>query len=139
MNQVTLLGRLVKDPIIRETSTGKRATYFTMAVNKIISKERKQNMEQNGEQTADFIPCKAWGTTGDLIEKYYNKGKQILVEGHLEISNYKDNDGTWINRTNVIVYRSYFLDNKKEPDYGNEPGQDQPPEYFEERDDFIPF
>lgn len=73
LNNVTMLGRLVKDPEMRTTSTGKQVCRFTLAVDK-----------RGKDAGANFFDCTAWEQRADFLGKYGKKGAQILVSGRLD-------------------------------------------------------
>ena len=110
MNQVTLLGRLVRDPKKQETQTGMTVTKFTVAVDRMPDK--------NGEKKADFVNCIAFGKTGDTVAKYFWKGKPIGLCGRIQTGSYEDRDGKTIYTTDVIADRVEFVpaDNTKKKD-----------------------
>ena len=93
MNKVCLVGRLTFNPDINEFNY-KKVAKFTVAVDRGLSKEAKQN----AKQTADFIRCTAWEARAELIEKYVHK----------------DNEGKKVNKTFVLVENVDLLNNKKE-------------------------
>lgn len=98
MNQVQLLGRLARDP---ERKSQEAPATFTVAVDRLPDK--------NGERSADFIRCKAFGKTGDTLMKFWKKGKPIAVEGRIQTGSYQKQDGTTIYTTDVIVSRIEFV------------------------------
>ena len=71
MNKVILMGRLTKDPELRQSQNGISVARFTIAVNRRFAKD--------GQQQADFINCVAWRQTGEFIAKYFEKGSMIAV------------------------------------------------------------
>lgn len=98
MNHITLIGRLTKDPDLRYTSSGKPVCSFTLAVNRPFSKEE-----------TDFINCVAWGKNAENVAKYVVKGRQLAVEGYLQIRSYDGNDGQRRYVTEVVCDRTEFL------------------------------
>ena len=110
MNKVCLVGRLTFDPNINEFNS-KKVAKFTVAVDRGLSKEAKQN----AKQTADFIRCTAWEGRAALIEKYVHKGGQIGVSGKLQSYSYENNEGKKVNKTFVLVENVDLLNNKKAP------------------------
>ena len=76
MNKVILSGRLVRDPELRYTQTGKTVASFTLAVNRRFS--------HNQEQTADFIPIVVWDKLAEVCSKHLFKGSQVLIEGRMQ-------------------------------------------------------
>lgn len=101
MNRVFLIGRLTRDPEIRQGQDGKAIAKFTVAVDRWNGKE------------ADFVSCTAFGTTADLIEKYIRKGTKILVEGRLNTGTYTNKEGNKVYFMDVIVDRTEFVEPKK--------------------------
>ncbi|MDE5584203.1 MAG: single-stranded DNA-binding protein [Ruminococcus sp.] len=84
MNKVILMGRLTADPVLRQTQSGVSSCSFSVAVN------RKFANKQTGERQADFIRCIAWRQTAEFVNRYFNKGSMICVEGELRQDNYQD-------------------------------------------------
>ena len=103
MNQVTISGRLTRDPEVRYTSTGKVVGQITVAVDRPFKNEQ-------GEREADFIPVVVWGKQAEALGNYMTKGRRILVEGRLQIRSFEDKSGTkrWV--TEVIAAHLEFID-----------------------------
>lgn len=106
MNQVCLLGRLVKDIELRYTNSNTAYCKFTLAVNR--------RFKQEGQPTADFISCMAWGKTAEFCSKHFAKGSQMAIEGRIQTGNY-EKDGQKVYTTDVIVEGVYFAGEKKVP------------------------
>ncbi|MBO5508851.1 MAG: single-stranded DNA-binding protein, partial [Lachnospiraceae bacterium] len=81
MNKVILMGRLVREPDIRYTQGAEplAVARYTLAVDR-----RGRRDGNNGEQTADFISCVAFGKAGEFVEKYLKKGTKILIIGRIQ-------------------------------------------------------
>ena len=130
MNKAVLIGRLVRDPEVRYTQSGKAVASITLAVDR---RNRKQ-AEMSGQPTADFIPCVAW----DKLAQVIGKGRRIGVEGRMQVRSYDAQDGSKRYVTEVVVSELEFLDSRKEN--ANQPGEWQgninPPDLS---DDEIPF
>ena len=111
MNSVNLIGRLVKDPELRYT-TGSDIVYcrFTLAVDKGMSKEKKQELEAKGQQTADFINIVVWGKQAENCQKYLQKGRNVAIQGRLQSGSYTTQDGTRRFVTEVWAERVQFID-----------------------------
>lgn len=84
-NKTILMGRLVRDPELNTTNSGIAVCKFTVAVNRPYQKDK--------EQQADFINVTAWRGTAEFVDKYFSKGKMIIVEGKLQNNDYTDKDG----------------------------------------------
>lgn len=110
MNNVALTGRITKDLELKYTQNGKAYCRFTLAVDRGLSKEKKQEAEANGQPTADFINCVAWGATAETINRYTAKGKKILVNGSIETGSYTVQDGSKRYTTDVLVKRIEILE-----------------------------
>ena len=106
MNKVILLGRLTKDPEVKFTQNNTCVCTFGLAVNR--------KFKQEGQPDADFINIVAWAKTGEFCSKYFTKGQQVVVSGHLQTRSYDDKEGKKIYVTEVIAEEVYFADSKKE-------------------------
>ena len=106
MNKVIEIGRLTRDPEIRY-SQGASSTCiarYTLAV------DRK--FKQEGQPTADFINCIAFGKLGEFAEKYLHKGVKIAVVGRIQTGSYKNKDGNTVYTTDVVVEEQEFCESK---------------------------
>lgn len=104
MNRVVLIGRLTKDPELRQSQGGKSFCSFTLAVDR---------RKTEGQQEADFIRCKAFSKTADNLAKYMSKGKLIAVSGSISTGSYKDKNGQTVYTTDVLAQEITFLESKK--------------------------
>lgn len=102
MNKVELIGRLTKDIELRMTTESTAIARFTLAVNR-----RKKD-------EADFITCKAFGKTAELLDKYTRKGDRIGMCGRIETGKYNDKDGNTVYTTEVIADDIDLLEPKRE-------------------------
>ena len=110
MNSVSLMGRLTRDPELRYTANTQMANArFVVAVNRKLSKEKRQEAENNGYPTADFISCIAWGKTAENIANYFKKGNRISITGHIQTGSY-EKDGQKIYTTDVVVDSFDFVE-----------------------------
>ena len=116
MNCVSLIGRLVRDPELRYAQNGTAICRFTIAVDRRMSKQKRQEAQANNQQTADFIGCTAFGQTAELIANYHRKGSQIGVEGRIQTGSY-EKEGRTIYTTDVVVNNLTFI--------GSSQGQNQ--------------
>lgn len=97
-NNVTLMGRLTKDPELKTTASGKNICSFTLAVSGF------------GDKT-NFIDCKAWEKTGELVSKYVGKGQRLLVVGELEQESW-EKDGQKRSKLGVLVRELQFIEKR---------------------------
>lgn len=131
MNKVILLGRLVKDPEVRYSQAAEpvAVTRYTLAVNR--------RFKRDGESDADFIPCVAFGKSSEFAGKYFKKGRQVAIDGRIQVRSWDDQNGQRHWQTDVIVESQYFADSKPQDgaataSTGGTGGQsqDRPPDGF---------
>lgn len=106
MNKVILTGRLVADSEVRY-SQGDNVTAvarYRLAVDR--------RFKRDGEQSADFIPCVAFGKAGEFAEKYFRKGMKVGVTGRIQTGSYTNKDGQKVYTTDVIVEEQEFCESK---------------------------
>ena len=105
MNKIILIGRLTKDPELRYTQSGTAVASFTLAVDRRFS-------NQSGEREADFVNCVAWQKSAEFVAQYFHKGKQMALEGRLQVRSYDGNDGQkrWV--TEVVAEQIEFVGSK---------------------------
>jgi single-strand DNA-binding protein len=125
VNNVVLVGRLVRDVDLRQTSTGKMMTYFTLAVNRNFKNEQ-------GEQAADFIGCVAFDKKAENMARFLSKGSLISVEGRISTRNFQGNDGKTVYVTEVVASSITFLESKKQQGNTTQYGQVQNSSYSQQ-------
>lgn len=108
LNRIILMGRLVRDPELRTTQNGTSVTGFTLAC--------ERDFKQGGEKATDFIEVIAWRQTAEFVCKYLTKGRMAVVEGRLQVREWKDKDGNNRRTTEVVATDVYFGDSKREGD-----------------------
>lgn len=113
MNIVNLYGRLTKEPELRYSQSGMANVFFTIAVDRGMSREKRQEAMANNQPTADFISCKAFGKTAEMLGNYFHKGNRILVEGRIQTGSY-DKNGQRVFTTDIIVNRVHFVESAGE-------------------------
>lgn len=104
MNKVILLGRLTRDPDIRNAGETLVAR-FTVAIDRRYKKE--------DGQAADFPSCVAFGKTAEFISKYFTQGMKIAIDGRLQTGSYTDKDGVKHYTTDVVAEAVEFGESKK--------------------------
>lgn len=106
MNNVTLMGRLVKSPDTRyPAKEGDVAvTHYTLAVNEMVA----------GKQRTAFIRCVCFGKQAEFAESYFYKGLKVAVAGRLVTGSYTDKDGRKVYTTDVCITRQEFAEKKTE-------------------------
>ena len=125
MNTVSLVGRLVADPKAYNANSGAVIMNFTIACDRRFKSE--------GQPEADFIQCKAFGKTGEFIEKWFHKGEKIGVIGRIQTGKH-EKDGQTHYTTEVIAEAAEFVESKSASNGG---GQQQQAPHGGTGDDFM--
>ncbi len=113
INQVTLVGRLTRDPDLRVTTEGTPVTHVTIAVN-------RHYKNQNGQIEADFVQCTLWRKAAENTVKFCRKGSVVGVTGRIQTRNYENSEGRKVYVTEVVAEAIQFL-GKKTPESEEEP------------------
>lgn len=103
LNRAIIMGRITKDLEIRQSQSGTAVLRFTVAVDR---------PQKNGEKSADFINCIAFGQTAEFIGRYFGKGRMIAIEGNIKTGSYQNKNGETVYTTDVIVERTSFTGEK---------------------------
>jgi len=115
MNKVTLIGRSTKDADVRYSQGDK-----PMAIARIsLAVDRK--FKQEGQPTADFINCIAFGKTAEVIEKYVVKGTKIAVVGRIQTGSYTNKDGQKVYTTDVVIDELEFCESRNSQQSNSQP------------------
>lgn len=110
MNNVVLIGRLTRDPDLRYIQgSGTAVTKFGLAVDKGLSKDKKEEMQSKGQSTADFINIVVWGKMAENAANYLTKGKLVGIQGRLQSGSY-EKDGVKVYTTDVVATNVEFLE-----------------------------
>lgn len=134
MNKAILIGRLTRDPEVRTLNSGSLVCNFTLAIDR----------RSKGEETADFINCETWGKSAENMGRWMHKGRQIAVEGRIQVDSY-DKDGERRYRTKVVCDRIEFLGKASEADQQEPPknnavdNQTEYGQYVSFSDEDLPF
>lgn len=100
MNQVSLIGRIVRDPEVRYTTSGMANCKFTLAVSR--------GKDKNGNEGVDYPQCVAWGKQAEAMERYVKKGQQLGITGRIQTGSY-ERDGRKVYTTEVYCTSIEFL------------------------------
>ena len=106
MNKVILMGRLTRDPDVRY-SAGENSTAvarYTLAVDR--------RFHRDGDATADFIGCVAFGRQAEFAEKYLRQGTKIAITGRIQTGSYTNREGQKVYTTDVVVEEQEFAESK---------------------------
>jgi single-strand DNA-binding protein len=117
LNKVVLIGRLIKDPDLRYTTSGIAVARFTLAVN-------RNYKNQAGEYDADFIPIQVWRGAAESCAKYLTKGRLVAVSGRIQTGSYDGEDGKRRYTWEAVADQVQFLEwsEKQEQEQGEIPG-----------------
>lgn len=106
MNKVILMGRLTRDPDVRY-SAGENSTAvarYTLAVDR--------RFHRDGDATADFVGCVAFGRQAEFAEKYLRQGTKIAITGRIQTGSYTNREGQKVYTTDVVVEEQEFAESK---------------------------
>lgn len=106
MNQVTLIGRLGQDPVLRRTDGGKHVAQFTIAVDNY--KSRRDDIAD-----PDWFTIQAWGSLGRAIVEYEHRGDRVAVHGRLSPNSWVDADGVQRHTIRITADEVEFLDHNR--------------------------
>ena len=126
LNVVAIMGRLARDPELRQTTTGKSVASISIA----CSRGRK---DANGKDLVDWIDVVAWDHTAEFVCKYFQKGSLIAIDDRLQSRTYKDRNGNNRTAIEVVASNANFAGAKQQqttPSYS-----DGPDAHFEEIED----
>lgn len=111
LNSVVLMGRLVADPELRTTTTGKTVGSFRIAVDRSFQR-------QGEERQADFINIVVWEQTANFVSRYFHKGSMIAIQGRLQTRQYEDKTGAKRTAYEVVATEVSFCGSKAESGTG---------------------
>ena len=106
MNKVILMGRLTRDPEVRysQGDVSTAVARYTLAVDRRFRRE--------GEATADFINCVAFGRQAEFAERYLRQGTKIAIAGRIQTGSYTNRDGARVYTTDIVVEEQEFAESK---------------------------
>ena len=106
MNKVILMGRLTRDPEVRysQGDSASAVARYTLAVDR--------RFKRDGEQSADFINCVAFGRAAEFAERYLRQGVKIAVTGRIQTGSYTNRDGVKVYTTDVVIEEQEFAESK---------------------------
>ena len=109
LNQIILVGRLVKTPEVTETESGKKMSYITLAIPRSFK-------NADGEYDTDFIDCVLWEAVAENTSEYCKQGDIVGVKGRVQSRMVEDEDGNNYKKMEVVAEKITFLSSKKEED-----------------------
>lgn len=107
LNWTTLIGRLVADPELKTTNSGKSVATFRIAVDRAFVKQGEQRQ-------ADFITIVAWGNQALFVSRYFSKGSMIAIQGRIQTRNFEDGNGNKRTAFEVVATEISFCGGKNE-------------------------
>ena len=119
LNRIILMGRLTRDPELRQTQSGASVANFSLAV------DRDFKDKQTGEKTTDFIDIVAWRSSAEFVSRFFTKGRMAVVEGRLQLRDWTDKDGNKRRTAEVLAEHVYFGDSRRDTEAG---AADTPPQ-----------
>lgn len=137
LNHITAAGRLTKDPELRRTQNGVAVASFTIACDRDIK-------DASGNKQTDFIDCVAWRNTAEFVDKYFTRGRMVIVSGRLQMREWTDKNGNKRRNAEILAESVYFGDSKRavENTENNETKEAAQPVDFDQveiDDDELPF
>ena len=102
LNQVVLVGRIVKTPELRVTENGKKTATVTLAV-------PRNYKNQNGEYDTDFLDCTLWTNVAENTTEYCRTGDMVGLKGHIQTRIIQNEDGSRKKKTEIIAEKVTFL------------------------------
>ena len=113
MNKVIIMGRLVKNPEIRQDANGGISmARYTLAVDRMRAKKDE-------DPGADFINCVVFGKSSEFVKNYLRKGTKLVIEGRIQTGSYTNKNGQKVYTTDVVVDRQEFAESKSANGEGN--------------------
>ena len=105
-NKVMLMGNLVRDPELRVTPSGLSICRFTIACSRTVRSEKAEN---GSREEATFVDIEAFGKQGEVVAKYFTKGRPIFVEGRLRLNEWQTQAGEKRSKLQVVMENFVFV------------------------------
>ena len=106
MNKVILMGRLIKNPEVRQDASGAISmARYTLAVDRMRTKKDE-------DPGADFINCVVFGKSAEFAKNYLRKGTKLVIEGRIQTGSYTNKNGQKVYTTDVVIERQEFAESK---------------------------
>jgi len=106
VNKVMIIGRITRDPEVRYTQGGSAVANFGVALN------RTYKVKDELKEETTFVDVCAWGKTAEFVNKYFNKGKNIFIEGRLNMREWEGQDGMKRSKLEVVADNIQFVGDK---------------------------
>ena len=102
LNNINIMGRLVRNPELRHTQKDTAVASFRIAVDRDF-----------GEKQTDFFDVVAWRKTGEFVSKYFKQGQKIAIVGRIQTREWEDKDGNKRRNVEIIAEHVDFAGDKK--------------------------
>lgn len=109
INKVILIGNITKDPFVKTTASDKKVATFTVATNRTYKTPSGEIMSE-----AEFTNCVVWGPLAERAEQFLTKGKLVYIEGHLKTRNIDKEDGSRLQKVEVVATELIFLSKRED-------------------------
>ena len=118
MNKVILIGRLTKEVETRyaQGDNAMAISRYNLAVDRKFKRE--------GEPTADFVNCVAFGKAGEFAEKYFRKGMKVAITGRIQTGSYYNMEGQKVYTTDIVIEEQEFAESKGQNEENPRPSTD---------------
>ena len=121
LNRFTAMGRLVRDPVLRQTQNGIPVCSFSIACD-------RDYKDADGNKPTDFIDIVAWRNTAEFVSKYLSKGRMVVVDGRLQLRDGTDREGNKRRSAEILANSVSFGDSKPKDQQAPAPtDNDAPP------------
>lgn len=131
LNVVAIMGRMVKNPELKTTNSGKSVCSFRIA-------NDSGYKDASGQSQTNWLDVTAWGKTAEFVCKYFPKGALIAIEGRLQSRNYQDKNGNNRTAIEILVNNVHFAGAKSQNAPAREPDVAPPPASATSLDSFAP-
>lgn len=106
LNVVAIIGRMVKDPELKTTNSGKSVCSFRIA-------NDSGYKDANGQSQTNWLDITAWGKTAEFVCKYFPKGSLIAIDGRLQTRQYQDKNGQNRTAVEIVAQNASFCGSKE--------------------------
>lgn len=139
MNNVNLIGRLTNAVDFRYSQAQNPYCFFTIAVDRGLSKEKKEELQAMNKQTADFIRIVVYGVMAENCKKFLKKGRNVAIQGNIRTGSYTADDGQKKYTFDIVAEKVQFIDWGDSKEKETDPFDDWDVGFEEAKDEEIPF
>lgn len=139
MNNVNLIGRLTNAVDFRYSQAQNPYCFFTIAVDRGLSKEKKEELQAMNKQTADFIRIVVYGVMAENCKKFLKKGRNVAIQGNIRTGSYTSDDGQKKYTFDIVAEKVQFIDWGDSKEKETDPFDDWDVRFEEAKDEEISF